>query len=110
MLALTAALGLLALRVPAARPAAAAALGFSWALAHAAAALDDRLDPALEGRDAVIEGEIMALPQRRERATRARLRVTRLELDGARVDAPGRVRLSWYGPRPPLAPGERWRL
>lgn len=94
-----------------ARPLAGLALGFFLAHAHAQALLFPALDPALEGRDVTLVGRITGLPDRDAERTGFVLALERLELEGRAVAAPVvRVRLSWYGPAPPLVPGERWRL
>jgi competence protein ComEC len=103
-------LGWAALRCPALRLPVACAAGFLWALLQAHQILDQGLDPALEGRDLVLEGVITAIPESLPQATRFRFAVERM-YDGARaLPPPGRVRLTWYNEAPDLRAGERWRL
>ena len=91
---------------------AAAAAGFAWALADALAGRARALDPALEGRDLVLEGTVAGLPEPRPAGVRFRFRPARVvdAATGAVVALPGDVRLAWFGRPPPLVPGERWRL
>lgn len=80
-------------------------LGFGWACLSAQWALDDRLDPALDGRTLWLEGQVVGLPDSREG-------VVRFHLAGAqsrRATLPQLLRLSWYD-GPPLHAGETWRL
>ncbi len=85
-------------------------LGFAWALYSAHSILSRELAPGLEGRDLLVEGAIISLPERRGRQTRFQLDVDRL-MDGEQlVPSPGPVRLSWYLGAPEIRAGERWRL
>jgi competence protein ComEC len=96
-------------------------LGFAWAGGWAHLRLADALPPAWEGRDMLVTGVVVDLPQRFE----CGLRFT---FDVAQADGPvpGRIALSWYRhfdlaeeegdaedggtyDRPPRA-GERWQL
>ena len=89
------------------RPVAALVAGFLWALLHAHLQLADRLPPALEGRDLMVEGRVADLPQ-------SRPGMLRFVFEVERVIGPehyaGRVRLSWYDAAPVLRAGDRWRL
>ena len=80
-------------------------LGLCWACWSAHMALDERLDPALDGRTLWLEGRVVGLPERDER-------VVRFELDDAqsrRARLPRRLQLSWFD-GPPVTSGEHWRL
>lgn len=77
----------------------------AWTALHAQHALDQRLDPALEGQDLVVEGHVSGLPETDRAPARFEFVVA---APGPGV--PTRVRLSWYEAPPPLAAGERWRL
>lgn len=82
------------------------------------------LDAALEGRDVVVTGVVVDLPQRNAAGLRFRLAVESAQLDGRAVALPARVDLGWYGgaypadleradgQRPPAAlrAGERWQM
>jgi competence protein ComEC len=80
-------------------------LGFTWACLCAQNALDDRLDPALDGRTLWLEGRVVGLPE-------VRGTVQRFELEqpfSRRAELPGRLRLSWQDGQTVRA-GEVWRL
>jgi competence protein ComEC len=89
--------------------------------------LANTLDPALEGRDIVVVGTLVAMPQPGELATRLRLDVQSAQLEGQPIHIPPRIELSWYqgtlwsaGPdgtpdaalqrTADLRAGDRWRL
>ncbi len=87
------------------------ALGFLWALLHAHWILSTGLAPELEGRDLLVEGVIVSLPERQGRRVRFEFEVERLQAAGAgQYLSPGRVRLSWYETAPALRVGDRWSL
>lgn len=93
-----------------------------------------RLNPALEGRDIEVTGQILAMPQTGEEGVRFRLGVESARLDGQPVRLPPRLLLGWYagfgvrearaaapehgevpesmlGAQPqPLQAGERWAM
>lgn len=85
---------------------------------RATAFLDDRLDPALEGRDLLVTGIVAAMPQRSEAGLRFRFEVEGAHAGREEVALPPRILLGWYGgegaasqgPLPVLRPGERWQL
>lgn len=54
------------------------------------------LDPALEGRDLRVSGEVLAMPQAGEEGLRFRLAVESAMLDGRAVSLPPRIELGWY--------------
>lgn len=85
------------------------------------------LDPALEGRDIVVVGQVSGLPQLRADSVRFTLEVQEAWLQGQRIELPPRLSLGWYAPRrgaqadpddetesarQPAAvrAGERWRM
>lgn len=86
-------------------------LGFGWALLRADGLLGGAWPAQDMHRDVVLTGVVAGVPERNNRSTRFEFAVDSAELDGRRVEhPPGYVRLSWFGPRPLLHPGERWRL
>ncbi len=87
-----------------------ALLGVLWAWGNAAWQLDQRLDPALEGRDLVVTGVVNGLPESQGRRSRFRFRVQSVEGISEDRTFNGTVRLSWYRDPPKLVSGERWRL
>jgi competence protein ComEC len=91
--------------------------GFLWAALQAQPRLDDRLAPALEGRDLTVTGVVVGLPDVSERGVRFEFEAES-STEGERL--PRRLGLAWYRapPQGPAAararsepqPGERWRL
>lgn len=80
-------------------------LGLAWACSSAQSALDDRLDPQLDGRTLWLEGRVVGLPE-------VSAGVVRFQFEEAysrRADLPKRMRLAWYG-GPVVQGGERWRV
>jgi len=92
------------------------ACGFGWADWRAESRLAEQLASAWEGRDIELVGVIAALPQDFSAGSRFEFAVEQTLTAGAVV--PSRIMLSWYQgryddelfERPPLRPGERWRL
>lgn len=80
-------------------------VGLSWACISAQSALDDRLQPALDGQTRWVEGRVTGLPQRTGEGVRFELTDSRSRT--ARL--PKRIRVSWRG-GPEVRSGERWRL
>ncbi|MFC6672486.1 DNA internalization-related competence protein ComEC/Rec2 [Marinobacterium aestuariivivens] len=76
-------------------------LGLLLAVTHGHWQLWHRLDPALQGRDHRLVGEVTGLPVAGVAVQRFELRV--LEQQGSRLR---RVRLSWYDPEELLRPGD----
>lgn len=86
--------------------------------------LANRLNPALEGRDVVVTGVVVGLPQRTELGLRFRLEVSSAQWQGQEVAVPDRIDVGWYGgvyslgneqvglQRQPayVQAGERWRM
>lgn len=106
---------------------AAALLGWGSTGWRANAFVAERLDPALEGRDIEVIGQVRGLPQPRAEMVRFDLVVEHAWLGGQAVRLPTRVALAWYAPRrgaaadpedatesarlpADLRPGERWRM
>lgn len=91
-----------------------AILGFLWATAMGHVMSAGGLDPALEGRDVLVEGTIVSLPDTQGHRSRFQFQAERLWLDNepfhSTEDLPGKLLLSWYRDAPPLQVGERWRL
>lgn len=84
-------------------------LGLVWAMIFATARLHDGLAPELEGKDLLVEGVVLGLPQRFDHGWRFDLKIaTTLEPGEARL--PSHVRLTWYQNQTPLKTTERWRL
>src|ERR1035437_6692856 len=87
---------------------------------------NNAMDPALEGRDLVVNGVVAGMPQRNEAGLRFRFELESAQLDGQAVRLPHDIYLGWYSSvwgerdadpedalqRQPLAieAGERWRM
>ena len=90
--------------------------GFCWALLQAHGILDRALPVDLEGRDVLIRGQVVSIPERDADHPRQRSRfefaIERLSHAGGDYPSPGRVRLSAYrGAQPAnLRAGQRWQL
>ncbi|TFY86720.1 DNA internalization-related competence protein ComEC/Rec2 [Pseudomonas kairouanensis] len=80
-------------------------MGLSWACISAQWALDDRLQPALDGQTRWVEGWVTGLPQDTVDGVRFELSDSR----SRKAHLPKRIRVSWRG-GPPVRSGERWRL
>ena len=74
----------------------AAVLGFGLTGWRAAVFQAAALDPALEGRDIEVTGEVPAMPQTGEDGVRFRLEVESAQLDGRPVTLPPQILLGWY--------------
>ena len=83
------------------------AIGAGLFALAAAAALDDRLPASLAGRDLVLEGRIVGVPDARPDRVRF---LFQPDPGGAPPGVPSRMRLSWYDGDGRPAAGERWRL
>ncbi|MEO6747605.1 MAG: DNA internalization-related competence protein ComEC/Rec2 [Caldimonas sp.] len=87
---------------------------------RAALRMDDRLAPALEGRDLVVVGTVASLPQQGASGLRFRFAIESALLGGAPVVVPPRIALGWYKgfhedatlsePQRALRAGQRWRF
>ena len=83
--------------------------GFLGAWWQADARLAADLPAALEGRELVLRGAIVSLPEPEGRATRFLFRARQLQQDGDWVAFAPRLRLNWYD-APRLAAGDGWQL
>jgi competence protein ComEC len=101
--------------------AAAVMLGYAYAAWRADLRMADALDEALEGRDLLLNGVVVSLPDDNGDGIRFEFEVESLGGEGGdRVGIPRLILLSWYRGSafssreqhevPVLRPGERWRL
>jgi competence protein ComEC len=104
-------LSVVLIRWPPGRALAGLACGFCWAAWQAYAGVSQVLDPGLEGRTVLVEGQVQAQPlQLRGSVTRLQFHVDRIQ-DGSRwISYDADIRLGWYLQEPPPQPGERWQL
>ncbi|MES2245428.1 MAG: DNA internalization-related competence protein ComEC/Rec2 [Pseudomonadota bacterium] len=72
------------------------AAGFALTGLRAAAFQSGALAPALEGRDIVVTGRVLAMPQRSDDGLRFRFAVQSARLDGQPVVLPPQLYLGWY--------------
>lgn len=105
-----------------------ALLGFAWTGGRAAWFDQQRLDPALEGRDVQIIGVISEMTHSNAMGLRFRMALESATLNGQAVQLPPRMDLGWYRGMAPrsapsdqsdwdlqrqpqtLVPGERWQM
>jgi competence protein ComEC len=73
-----------------------AALGFGLTGLRAGAFEKTALNPALEGKDILVTGEVQAMPQFGEDGLRFRLAVESARLNGQAVSLPPQIYLGWY--------------
>lgn len=89
-----------------------ALLGALWVLAMGHWQLRHTLPESLSGRDFLVTGRIVGLPDSDTRRERVTLQVEQIRDAEGRVlpqgALPRRIQVSWYG-GPPLASGERWQ-
>jgi len=79
--------------------------GLCWACLSAQFALDDRLNPALDGRTVWLQGKVVGLAQQQQDTVRFVLE----NPSSRRGQLPARLRLAWHRGQPVQA-GEVWRL
>ena len=87
-----------------------AGAGFFWMHWHAVILLAQTLPVALEGVDVEVIGEIITIPQQRDRRTRFEFDVSHLNYQNKTIPFAGQVRLNWYGSHPLLNVGDEWQL
>jgi competence protein ComEC len=92
------------------RPPLALMAGLCWSLLFADRQLDGRLPPALEGRDLVVEGEVVSLPTHAGQLLRFELEIVRLSIPQGEPPPLQKLRLSWYDSPVRIEPGQVWRL
>lgn len=82
-------------------------LGGFWALTQANNVLNDRLLPELDGKDVIITGSIVSVPEHNGQFIRFEFKPDK-KTD---LILPRKLRLNWYKPLPlSFGAGERWQL
>lgn len=82
-------------------------LGMLWCAGHAWWLLQQGIDEPHEGQDLLLSGEIISIPEQRERGVRFLFSVD----PHSEISRPlGRIQLNWYGRVPGLQIGEHWQL
>ncbi len=90
---------------------AAACFSFLWAACYGHWSMQPGLEPEVEGKEVLLSGVIVSLPQQEARRIRFIFAPDEAWLAGEAVEVPERLRLSWYDEYPKhLAPGQRWQL
>ena len=74
-----------------------AALAFGLTGLRAGVYAGHALNPTLEGRDVLVTGVVVGLPQRNEAGLRFRLQVEAASINGQPTDIPARMDVGWYG-------------
>lgn len=82
---------------------------FLWSWWQAGLRLTQDLPAEFEGRDLLLRGTLVSLPETDGRATRFVFRASAREQDGDWINFTPTLRLSWYE-APPLHAGEGWQL
>ncbi len=88
-------------------------VGFVWAWLVGLYSLNPVGLAEIEGRDVVVEGRIVALPDKSWKSVRFEFQPDSLRLAEQELPVPGRLRLSWYRQptdTTPLKSGDRWRF
>ncbi|MCF7970429.1 MAG: DNA internalization-related competence protein ComEC/Rec2 [Methylococcaceae bacterium] len=80
-------------------------LGFVWAGAFSVYYLSHSLAPELQGKEILIEGHVVGLPEYNEQRVRFDFAVTH-----AAVLLPDKLRLSWYYPPQKVSAGQAWQF
>lgn len=93
------------------RPLGALLAGCLWCVWRADMVLMQELSPQLEGKDVIVTGKVLGIPENRDRGVRFDFKVASLHMpDGRVAPAPGHIRLSWYFNERPIQAGEHWRF
>ena len=80
-------------------------LGFIWAGVFSSYFLSQALAPELQGKELLVEGDIVGLPDYSDRRTRFDFKVT-----STTVPLPKKIRLSWYYPQQRIMAGQSWQF
>ncbi len=80
-------------------------LGFLWASIVALNYSNQRLSPELQGKELLVQGEVVGLTSVNKRRVRFDFKVSK-----ASVALPDKLRLSWYYPKTEIKPGQQWQF
>jgi competence protein ComEC len=83
--------------------------GLFWAATIASIRLHDTLPSELQGRDLLVEGTVLGLPEKLDDGMRFEFRIEGVQ-DPPQASLPRHVRLNWYKSRLVVRAAERWRL
>ncbi|MEH6504281.1 MAG: DNA internalization-related competence protein ComEC/Rec2 [Cycloclasticus sp.] len=85
-------------------------LGFVWAAAYATSTENAQLTKTVEGKEVLIQGQIIELPNKELRSTQFLFSVERVLTPLNKQVFPNKIRLSWYAKARDLKAGERWQF
>ena len=85
-------------------------IGLGWSNTFADFILDSTPGPDLFGRPIVVSGKVTGLPKQGSAYTRFDFHLEMAESEAPVELLNSIIRLRWYGKRPELIPGQRWRL
>jgi len=80
-------------------------LGFLWASIIALNYSNQRLSPELQGKELLVQGEVVGLTSVNKHRVRFGFKVTK-----SSVFLPDKLRLSWYYPKTEIRPGQQWQF
>ncbi len=80
-------------------------IGFLWASLIALYYSNQILLPELQGKELLVQGEVIGLTNSNKRRVRFDFKVTK-----ANVSLPDKIRLSWYYPKKVIKPGQHWQF
>ena len=80
-------------------------IGFLWASLIALYYSNQILLPELQGKELLVQGEIIGLTNSNKRRVRFDFKVTKAD-----VSLPDKIRLSWYYPKKDIKPGQQWQF
>jgi competence protein ComEC len=80
-------------------------IGFLWASLIAINYSNQILLPELQGKELLVQGEVIGLTNTNKRRVRFDFKVTESD-----VSLPSKLRLSWYYPKQNIKPGQQWQF
>ncbi|NOY66277.1 MAG: DNA internalization-related competence protein ComEC/Rec2 [Gammaproteobacteria bacterium] len=84
--------------------------GFFWAWVQAGWFYQHNLPDDLEGKDTVVTGEIISVPEFYSNRSKFIFSISHAKSDYGEWKKPGKVRLAWYGKPKDLKPGQIWQF
>lgn len=85
-------------------------LGFVWAAAYATSIESAQLAKTLEGKEILIQGQVIELPIKKLRSTGFIFKVDRVLMPLNNQLFPDKLRLSWYAKAKEIKSGEKWQF
>lgn len=84
-------------------------LGYAWAFVVSYNVLSDKLDHSVEGKNLVVDGLVIGVPQYFDRGVRFGFDIDTAQ-GVSEHNVPKKVRLSWYSATAKVQVGDRWRF